>query len=327
MIPNFILLTGPDDFRRSQRQRFLLDGFRKKYPEGEITHFEGKDAFSDLQNTVLTPNLFASKRLVITQNYWDPDTFTAAEEADFWEALEGQKDSVTVIAIESSLDKRTKAAKALLKLAKVETYDLMEAPQLVQWMINIAGEKGSLLKQSDAQYMLDRCGANGWNLYSEIEKLSMASNGENISRELIDQLTLPHPSAVVWDFLSALSGRKTSQALKSFKALLQSGESAHMIFAMIIREVRIHAQLKAGAEDNLDAKAIASRTKLHPFVVQKTLPLSKKFTQTQIEQMYDQLLTLDRRLKTGGVSVSTDDAGEFELALEKFIIASCEQIG
>ena len=59
-------------------------------------------------------------------------------------------------------------------------------------------------------------------------------------------------------------------------------------------------------------------------MVQKTLPLSKKFTQQQIASMYEQLLQVDRRLKTGGLSVSTDDAGEFELALEKFIIASCD---
>ena len=151
----------------------------------------------------------------------------------------------------------------------------------------------------------------------------MASNQTPISKDLIDQLTLPHPSAVVWDFLSALSAQNAPKALKSFRLLLQSGESPHMIMAMIIREVRIHAQLKAGNEANMDAKSIASKTKIHPFVVQKTLPLSKKFTQKQISQMYEHLLKIDRRLKTGGLTVSTDDAGELELALEKFIIASC----
>jgi DNA polymerase-3 subunit delta len=323
MIPNFILLTGPDDYRRSARQRFLVDGFKAKFPEGEITRFEEKSTFSDLQNTVLTPNLFASRRLVITDSFWKPENFEAAEKADFWDALSGQSDSVTLVSIESALDKRTKAAKAILKLAKVETYDLLEASELVQWMIRTAEQKGVLLKQTDAQYMLDRCGVNGWNLHSEIEKLAMASGTNPITRTLIDQLTLPHPSAVVWDFLSALSKQQTELALKSFSQLLETGESAHMIMAMIIREVRIHAQLKAGSADNLDAKMIASRTKLHPFVVQKTLPLSKKFTQSQIKNMYAQLLELDRRLKTGGLSVSTDDAGELELAIEKFIISSC----
>ena len=323
MIPNFILLTGPDDYRRSTRQRFFVDGFKAKYPEGEITRFEEGDQFNEIQNTVLTPNLFASRRLVITDNFWKPEIFEAAEKADFWKALEGQSDSVTLISIEPTLDKRTKAAKALLKIGKVETYDLLEAPELVQWMIWGAEQKGVLLKQSDAQYMLDRCGVNGWNLHSEIEKLAMASGSEPITRELIDQFTLPQPSAIVWDFLNALSKQQAKPALASFSKLLQSGESAHMIMAMIIREVRIHAQLKAGSEDNLDAKLIASRTKLHPFVVQKTLPLSKKFTQEQIKEMYNQLLKLDRRLKTGGLSVSTDDAGELELAIEKFIIASC----
>ncbi len=324
IIQNFILLTGPDDFRRASRQKFMLDGFKQKYPEGEITRFDDSHDFSDLQNTVLTPNLFASRRLVVTENFWNPDRFEAADKANFWEALAGQIETVTLIATETSLDKRTKAAKALLKTAKVENYDLLEAPELVQWMIKTAEQKEGLLKQSEAQYLLDRCGTDGWNLNSEITKLALASNGEPITRNLINDLTIPHPSAVVWDFLAALSKQQASPALKHFKALLQSGESAHMIMAMIIREVRIHAQLKAGNEDNLDAKAIASRAKLHPFVVQKTLPLSKKFTQKQIEGMYNQLLTLDRRLKTGGLSLSTDDAGELELALEKFIITSCQ---
>lgn len=324
MINNLILLTGPDHFRRAKRQQFLLDGFRKKYPEGEITRYETKDSFSDLQNTVLTPNLFASKRLVVTTDFWTPDNFEAAEKCDFFNTLAGQADSVTLVAIETSLDKRTKGAKALLKLAKVETYDLMEAPELVQWIIRTAEEMGGKIQQSDAQYLLDRCGVDGWNLHSELTKLLMASDEKQVTRDLIDALTLPHPSAVVWDFLSALSRRQAAAALQQFKLLLHSGESAHMIFAMIIREVRIHAQLKAGSDQNMEAKAIASATKLHPFVVQKTLSLSKKFTQKQIADMYDQLLQIDRRLKTGGLSVSTDDAGEFELALEKFIIASCE---
>jgi DNA polymerase-3 subunit delta len=326
MIANFILLTGPDDFRRSARQRFLLDSFRAKYPEGEVTRFEDQNTFSDLQNTVLTPNLFASRRLVITDSFWNPDHFESAEKANFWEALLGQQDSVTLIANEPALDKRTKAAKALLKTGKVESYDLLEAPELMGWMIRTAEQKGGLLNQSEAQFMLNRCGVDGWNLNSEISKLAMASNGQPITRELIEQLTLPHPSAVVWDFLAALSKKQARPALKSFKLLLASGESAHMIMAMIIREVRIHAQLKAGNDDNLDAKAIASRTKLHPFVVQKTLPLSKKFTQGQIKTMYEQLLTLDRRLKTGGLSVSTDDAGELELSIERFIITSCDSL-
>lgn len=324
MISNFILLTGPDDFRRSARLKFLQNGFRKKYLEGEITHFEDTDTFSDLQNTVLTPNLFASRRLVITNTFWTPDTFEAADSSNFWEALAGQQDSVTLISAEPSLDKRTKAAKALIKTAKVETYDLLEAPELVQWMIQTSAQKGSLLKSAEANYLLDRCGVDGWNLHSEITKLAMASEGLPITRELIDSLTIPHPSTVVWDFLASLSKQQTAPALKTFKLLLQSGESAHMIMAMIIREVRIHAQLKAGSENNLDAKSIASKTKLHPFVVQKTLPLSKKFTQDQIKFMYEQLLKLDRRLKTGGLTVTTDDAGELELALERFIIASCQ---
>ena len=198
MINNLILLTGPDHFRRAQRQQFLLDGFRQKYPEGEISRYEAKDDFTALQNTVLTPNLFASRRLVVTTDFWTPDNYEAAEKCDFFDTLAGQADSVTLLVIETSLDKRTKSAKALLKLAKVETYELMETPELVQWVIRTSEAMGGQIQQSDAQYLIDRCGADGWNLHSEITKLLMAGDNKVISRDLINTLTLPHPSAIAW---------------------------------------------------------------------------------------------------------------------------------
>lgn len=324
MISNFILLTGPDDFRRSTRQRFLMDGFKKKYPEGEITRFEENHTFNDLQNTVLTPNLFASRRLILTTSFWNSENFEKSEKRNFWETLTSQQDTVTLVSVEPSLDKRTKVAKKLEERAKVENYDLLATPKLRQWLIQTAQQKGGTLKQTEAEYLINRCGINGWNLYSEIEKLCLASTSGNINRALIDSLTMPHPTVVVWEFLRALSKQRAQSALESFKQLLESGQSGHMVFSMIIREFRIHVQLKAGSDANLDINTLASRMKMDPKLVQKNLPLSQKFSFKQLANLYNQLLSIDRRLKTGGLSVSTDDASELELAIEKFIIASCK---
>ena len=92
---------------------------------------------------------------------------------------------------------------------------------------------------------------------------------------------------------------------------------------MIIREIRIHAQLLSGLNQNLQAREIATATKIHPFVVNKTLPTSKNFTISQIKKLYDHLFIIDTRLKSGGITMTADDTSEFELAIEKFIIQSC----
>jgi DNA polymerase III delta subunit len=75
MIKNLILLTGADDFRLRERLRFYRKAFRQKYPEGEIEDIDSETKFSVLENAVMTPNLFGSRRLVICEDFWSPENY------------------------------------------------------------------------------------------------------------------------------------------------------------------------------------------------------------------------------------------------------------
>ncbi len=325
MIKNFILLHGPDDFRIHDRKQFYLKAFTEKYPDGEVEYFEVKREFSELENAVLTPNLFASKRLIITENFWTPDNFETALEYEFFTKVSEVADSCSIIAIEGELDKRTKVTKHLTQNVSTEHFGLLDETQICDWIIRFTESKGGKISQNEARILLNRCGENGWNLSQEIQKCIMTHEEKIITKENIEALTIPHPKVIVWDFLANLSQRKHTQAIEKFRTLIHTGESAHMLFSMIVREIRIHAQIRAGLDQNLSPKSIASQTKLHPFVVQKTCPYTKNFSQPQIAKMYDTLLQIDRKLKSGGITVTTDDQSEFELAIEKFIVEACQK--
>lgn len=320
MINNFLLLTGPDAYRLGARKNFYIKAFRQKYPDGEVERFETKSDFNDLSNAVLTPNLFGGRRLLIAEDFWTPEHFEQAEKVDFFTALD-QSTDLTLICSESNLDKRTKAAKWLLKNAKVELFEHLSEGEIVSWL----QQQEPTLGRTEALKLLSRCGENLHNLSQEIQKLSLMAEGSPITVELIEQHTLAHPKVVLWDFLADLSQKRAPAALQKFKHLRESGESTHYIFAMLIREIGIHAKLRAGLDQGLSEKEIASRTKLHPFVVKKTLPLSRRFDQKAITNLYQALLKIDRRLKTGGIVMTTDDQLEFELAVEKFILQVCQK--
>ncbi len=323
MIQNFVLLTGPDDYRLGNRKRFFIDAFRQKYPDGEIERFDGKSDFDVLSNAVLTPNLFGGRRLLITEGFWTPEHFEAAEAAEFFTALD-QSTDLTLISLEPSLDKRTKAAKWLLKNAKVETFEHLSEGEILRWLQSQAQQLEVQLGPKEAQALLARVGENLHNLSQEIQKLSLMAEEGVITADLISTHTLAHPKVVLWDFLADLSRKRAPEALRKFRDLRQAGESTHYVFAMLIREVGIHAQLRAGIDQGLGEKAIASATKLHPFVVKKTLPLTQRFSQDQIQRMYESLLAIDTRLKTGQLMMTTDDQLEFELAVERFILQVCK---
>ncbi|MCF7830946.1 DNA polymerase III subunit delta [Candidatus Gracilibacteria bacterium] len=324
MIKNLILITGEDDYRLRERVRFYKKAFKDKYNEGEVEILERKQELMDLENTTFTPNLFGGRRLILLDEFWTAEKFEQAQKKEFFAKLPDFTDSSTIIVIEPSLDKRTKFSKFLLENAKVESFTPLDEVSLLEWIRKFAAEHNSKISHTCSQILLKRCGENLWNLSREIQKLSSFGTGEITEKDIME-LTIPNPQAVIWDFLESLSKKSVQKSLKGFTDLIQSGVSPHEIFPMVQREIRIHAQIRDGQERNLTPPQIAQESKLHPFVVQKTFPLTKQFSQEKIKQMYDQLFEIDKRLKTGKISVSTDDVSEFELAIEKFILDVCQK--
>jgi DNA polymerase III delta subunit len=323
MIKNLILLTGDDDFRLRERVSFYRKAFGQKYPNGTIGILEKDRLFSDLENMCCTPSLFGEKRLIITEEFWTAEKFEQAQKSDFFEKLPNFIDEITLLSVEMKLDKRLKCSKFLLENVKKEEFHSFDEMQTVRWIEQYTKKKGGIISHHSAQELFDRCGLNLWNLSREIQKLLTAGENE-ITSSLIQALTLPHPSIVLWTFLENLSKKNVQRAMKTWKEILLSGTSVHEIFPMILREIRIHALIRNGIEQNLNISRITEMTKLHPFVVKKTYPLTKKFSKKEIEILYDELFEIEQKIKTGKISISTDDTSEFELAIEKFILHACQ---
>ena len=322
MIKNLVLLTGEDDYRLHERRKFYEHHFRQKYPDGEIELFEASDNFNDLEGAVLTQNLFGGKRLVITKGYWKAENFEKAEKAQFFDQLPEMGDFVTLIVLEPKLDKRLKSSKFLMREAKTESFDVLDENQTIDWVLKFVMSQNGKIQRVQAQALVKRCGINLWNLSQELKKLISADEEGIVTAENIQEMTLPHPQVILWDFLEHVSHRRSAKALRSFHDLLTMGHTVYELLPMIMREVRIHALLRDGLNRGLPAKAIAAEAKLHPFVVQKTLGATQRFSDTDISKFYDQLFNLDFKMKTGGVTVTAGDTSEIELQIEKFIMSA-----
>ncbi len=331
MISNLILLTGEDTFRMHERLRVLKKGFVQKYPNGELRIFEtpqrgdGHDnmaALMQLNDLVCTPNLFGEKRLAICEaDWWNTAKFDKAEA--FFNILPDNTDNSTVLVVQPKLDKRTKWSKFFQENARTEEFEPLDESTLLRWIEKRAEQWDATISRSEAKYLMDRCGTNLWHLSSELQKLATAANGEAISRTMIETLSLPHPQLEIWGFLEKLSRGDAQEAIKRFRSLLTMGNPIHQLFSMIQREIRVHAQLRAGLDQGLYENEIAKRTKLHPFVVKKTLGCTRNFSAEKIRKLYDELFEIEKRMKSGGIIVTTSDTRPLEVAIEKFIIKCC----
>jgi len=146
----------------------------------------------------------------------------------------------------------------------------------------------------------------------------------------------------IFDLTAALSGKNQLAALKALKALLDQGLHHLMILTMIVREIRFLLQAKilinsgklpkfTGSMEygwfqkhilpSLNELAAAKDlpkdflTSKHPFVVFNALRNCGRFTYPLLVDYLDDLLEIDRGLKSS--------AGNPQMLLENFLIKAC----
>ena len=70
----------------------------------------------------------------------------------------------------------------------------------------------------------------------------------------------------------------------------------------------------------LNKNILIKEVKLHPFVAQKILMHMKNFNTQELKNIYQRLLDIDIKLKTGGINISGGNEKALALELEKILL-------
>ena len=92
------------------------------------------------------------------------------------------------------------------------------------------------------------------------------------------------------------------RAIRELHRLLDLGENALGLLAMITRQFRLLIQVKDLQEKNVPAPEVAQALGQHPFVIEKIGQQARNFSIEQLERIYSHLLDIDVGIKTGEVS-------------------------
>jgi len=81
-----------------------------------------------------------------------------------------------------------------------------------------------------------------------------------------------------------------------------------------VRQFRILYQIKeSSSENNVSPEIIGKETGIHPFVIKKTMPYLRGFTNVQLKNIFQQLLQFEIQMKTK----STNFEALFDLLIAK----------
>ncbi len=293
------VLTGVNDFARGAELRRLIDAFVAEEGEFGLERIDAAEVdLGRLLESVLSVPFLADKRMIVLTNLAANKPLVEGIE----QFLAAVADTTEVIIDEKKFDKRLNLYKVLKKQADMREFNELDERALAAWLAREAEARGGRLKPGDASYLVQRCGLDQLGLSNELDKL-LAHNPE-ITRQMIDLLTEPLPQGSVFDLLdAAFSGnRKKTSDLYDNQRRQQVEPQA--IMGMIAWQLHVLAVVKFNEKDG--AEQIAKKAKLNPFVVRKTLNLTRNLTQAQVKDLVSRALKLDVRLKSE--MIDADDA-------------------
>ncbi len=302
-----IYIFGDDTFRSREFLKKSISEFKvKRDPQGYNTLIfdaQSDDPDKILQDMMALPFL-AEKRMIVVQN------LLSAKRKDFLERvrelIEGERIpdmNVVIIWQAESPGKLGEANKLHDRLAKGKyTYEfsVMNSAEMTKWIIKEVKERGGSIDKRAATALAVDAG-DVWLLNSLIDQLIAYKNGSEIgsadARLFIDEKIDDN----IFNMVDAIISGNKKLAFKLINEQRRLGEEESFLFAMIMRQFKILLQMRDlwEREDGLTSDMMAKKIKVHPFVAKKSMPLVRKFTLADLMRVYDELLEIDVKTKTG----------------------------
>ena len=238
-----------------------------------------------LADIVRGGSLFSEQRLVILRQL--SENKAVFEKLVEW-AGEVPSDT-TLVLVEAKLDKRTKAYKALIKVAKVIAAEPLlerDAGAAEQWLDTLANSQSILLSRPQLRNMVQRALVVGDKPTARvIDQMQLAGaikalrGVDTVTDDMIATVLPPAPGDTVFDLLD-MAARRQAARVDVLLAELERTDDPHRTLALVMGQ---WAQLVSVSLADTPPATIAVELGLHPFVAKKMQELAGAFTPNEIK--------------------------------------------
>ena len=294
-----IFFYGQDSYRLSGQIKKLKEKFiSASLGDTNLAVLDSKTlTYDEYIRQILAMPFLSKTRLVIIN-----DILSATKDLQekIGEVLSKVPSSTVLLFTETKPDKRLSLFKKLLKVDKVQEFPVLAENQIKSWLKKTVWEKHGEIDIDSINLLFDKVGPDLWRLENEINKL--IAYQKKISAENIELLVQAQVDQDIFRLVDALGQKNFKTALKETTRLEQTNGNEFYIFSMIVYQYRNLLIVKDLEKRGIrNAWAIAKASGLNPYVVQKTLAQTPRFTFLELKNAYATLLDFDGRLKTGKI--------------------------
>ena len=186
---------------------------------------------------------------------------------------------VLIIIVESSIDKRTKEYKELVKKLQISD-ELLD-------------------------YVISSCTTDKLTLINEMKKLvAYATPNSTLTKDIIDNVLTKTLDAKVFDMLDILFTGDKEKTIKEFNELIEQKTYIGIISITIFKQIKQLYMIKLLNEKSTKEKItydVAKELNIHPFVCGKLKAIEKKYTKEKLKQILLEFANYDRNIKLGTI--------------------------
>ncbi len=319
-VPAVYILHGNDTLAIQEQiaeMTALLD--TQGMAELNTTRLEGKNvSLSQVRNAVAALPFLAERRLVIWLNPLEI-LHSQAQRQEFLDLLAQVPTTAALVLVcdEKALDDtqlpfREHGLKAphkdhwLVRWAKENPQKAFlrgflrpAGAAMARWIQNyVRNQQGEITPQA-AALLASLVGSDTHTAVNECDKLLTYVNTQRpIDEADVDLLVTNNTETNVFEMVDALGQQEGRRALALLTRLLEE-QDGMALFGMVVRQFRLLLLAREVLDDGGQERDVAARLKIHPYVARKVTAQARRFSMSNLENIYHTLVSLDEAIKTG----------------------------
>lgn len=302
-------------------ETFLVNSYKKQLKKAIIGDdtmnfnlFEGKDiSMQEIINTADTMPFFADRRLVMVE---DSGYFKKESEA-LANYIKDMPDTVTIIFVESQVDKRNKLYKRVKDSGYACEFERQTEAELKKWIVRYLGNSEKKITSRALQLFIDMIGDDMENMVHEMDKLiSYVGDKTEIYPEDVDNICTRQIVSRIFDMIGAVASRNPNEALKLYYDLLANREPALRILRLVQNQFNQLLEAKDLKAKGLGRHDIAGRIGKSAYIAGKILDQAAGFSMEELKKNVELCISAEEDVKTGRMAEN--------MAVE-LVIVECSQ--
>ena len=294
----FYFLYGPETFYQTEVIRTLIQKYiTEDNRDFNLETFDAREStVSHWLGSARTLSFLGGTKLVVVRNLHE----AVPQDQDAQTLTDYAQSPIPEACVVITADKVDRKRKLFKTLTKLKTAVACEAPkENKRWLRKRAEEAGYSLSSDAARFLVDRVGPRPGVLAKELEKtLLYVGKNKSVSERDVAEVVGESKLENVFALTDALKTKNPEKALRLLNNQIDHGEQPIKILGTIAWQLRMIWEVKHYQQKNLPSGQIAKTMGAHPFMVEKALQHTRRFSTQQLRNGYLELANADRSLKS-----------------------------